>query len=251
MRRFALFAAAALLALAGCGVKAASDSQPTSTPTPTAQVIADPAAFVNEAMQKALDNTVHVDVQVTVSGVVTSISGDADPAKKTLTLSMSAAGTTLEIVAIDNVLYIKTPNPTGKPWLKVDLSKLPAESNMRGALDFRSQAGLLGGATSLKSEGGGRYSGVADLDKAIAAAQPAQKKSLEQMRTLASGDSQIDFEITIDDAGRLTRLSATIDTTAGEVKTEQTLGDFGKAVSVTAPPASDVADAPAALYATL
>jgi hypothetical protein len=252
----ALFAAAALLALAGCHADSAhpqpsssqpASSQPASTVPPTERVITDPAAFANDAMQKALATTVHMDLKVNNAGAIISTVGDADLSKNAITVTHEKT----DLVALNNTVYAKMPNATGKPWIKIDANKLPTYSTMRQSLDFRSWAGFLAGATSLKNEGGGRYSGVANMDKAISAAQPVPKNLLVQLDHTRLDKSDIDFVITVDGSGRLTSMNVTFATTSGDMTITETLSDFGKPVTISAPPATDVADAPADAYKNL
>jgi hypothetical protein len=244
MRRSIGLLALGLAVLAGCS----TDSP--NAPEPTATTPADPVAAVRDAMTKSLASTVHIDGKVGSGPETIEFSGDVDPEARVIKLT-GRAPEPLEMVGVDDVLYIKQDEPGSKPWLRIDMRKLKPTSELRQSLDIRSQTGILAGVVSAENVAPGRYRGVADLHKAAAAAPESAQDSLKAAAKVAKNASAVAFNATVDAEGRLTGLTYTMETPAGPVATEMTLGRFGEPVTVTPPPDDQVEVAPEELYEIL
>jgi hypothetical protein len=161
----------------------------------------------------------------------------------------------IEARVIGDTAYIKTASlNTSKPWTKVDLTKLRPSSSLRQSFDLRAQTGIIGGIVSAEEVGGGRYRGIADLQKAAqaAGANAGMRDSLESAATLATDPKAIPFEATVDAEGRLTALSYTIATKSlGDLVSDIKMSGFGEPVSVTAPAASETVEATDEMYTFL
>jgi hypothetical protein len=242
MRRIVGLLALALIVLTGCRTGGSEAPEPPATTPP-----ADPVAVLTDSMTKSIESTVQLDATVTSGPFVIQFTASVDPTARALTFAMTKPEP-LEVLGVGETLYVKQGDSS---WLQVDVNRLKPTSELRQALDVRSQTGIMGGIVSAESVGPGRYKGVADLNKAAAAAPESQRDSLEQAASIAKNASAVPFEATVDDQGRLTSLSYTIEAPPGPVVTELTLGKFGEPVTVTPPPADQVRPAPDSVYEVL
>jgi hypothetical protein len=242
VRRIIGLIALGLVLLTGCKTDTKPPEAPATTPA------ADAVTVLKESLTKSIESTVQLDATVTSGPFVIQFTAALDPGAQALNFVMTKPEP-LELLGVGANLYLK---PGGSDdWLQVDVNRLKPTSQLRQALDVRSQTGIMGGIVSAESVGPGQYKGVADLNKAVAAAPESQRQSLEAAATIAKNASAVPFEATVDDQGRLTSLKYTIEAPPGPVVTELTLGKFGEPVTVTAPPADQVRPAPDSLYEAL
>ncbi|MGN9810310.1 hypothetical protein ACTMSW_13245 [Micromonospora sp. BQ11] len=234
--------------LAGCGTDTGSPTGAAPAPSSAPGTAADPVAAVTGSLARSVREPVRMDVTLGVGGQSLRMKAAMDPATDEMTVEMSGPESFTLILARD-ALYMKNETE-GDTWMKLDRARLKPGGPLSQGLDVESQAGILGGVVSAQAAGDGRYTGVADLDKAAAAAgTDAQRKSLKDIAKLAKQPSTVPFEASIDAEGRLTTLSYTLDIPAGSMKTEMTLHSFGQPVTITPPPASQTEDAPDSAYA--
>jgi hypothetical protein len=233
-----------LLGLVACG-----DDRPGASATPTPTPTLD-AGLIQAALDRSLESTLAITATVHTGPVDITVSGAVDAAADTISVSVTGP-TAAEVIGIGGTLYVQADGPNGEPWMQVDLDRLRPESQLRGGLDVRGQAGIVGGIVTVEQVGPGTYEGVADLNQAAAAADESQRAALTTAASMAENASSVPYEATIDDQGRLTRLFYTIETLAGPTETELVLSDFGEPVQVEAPPADQVWAATDDLYAVL
>ncbi|WP_406077482.1 hypothetical protein [Micromonospora sp. NBC_00858] len=251
MRRLipAISIALAAALMAGCGTDSGDTAQNTS-PAPATSA-ADPVAAIQQAMDRSLSGPVTMDAAVKAGGQSITLSGKMDPATKTIQVTGNAPEP-IEARLIGDTAYIKSESGEGKkPWMKVDLTKLRPTSALRQSFDLKSQTGIIGGIVTAESTGAGTYKGTADLEKAAAAASSdgGMREGIESSAKLAKDPKAIPFEATVDGEGRLTALSYTVATkTLGDLVTDMKMSDFGKSVSVSAPPAGEVEEASEEMY---
>ncbi|MEH1098764.1 hypothetical protein [Micromonospora sp. CPCC 205561] len=249
MRRLipALVVALAVL-VTGCGTD--SGGSTTNSPAPATSA-ADPVAVVRQGMDRSFSGTLTMDASVKAGPTSIKLRGKVDPAARALHVTGNAPEP-VEARLIGDAAYIKSDSTDGdKPWMKIDLTKLRPGSSLRQSFDLKSQTGVVGGIVSAEQVGDGRYRGVTDLEKAAAAAsdEGGMRAGIESSAKLAKDPKAIPFEATVDADGRLTTLSYTIATkNVGDLVTEMRMSDFGKPVSVTAPPAGDTEEASKEAY---
>jgi hypothetical protein len=256
MRRLIFVLPFALAALvAGCNTPdagASGSASPSAAPATSAP--ADLVETIQQAMERSLGDTVAIEAKVGAGGQSIELKGVADPAAKTVQVS-GKAPEPIEARIIGDIAYIKDDSmASGKPWMKLDMTKLRPQSTLRQSFDMRTQTGIVGGIVTAEEVGGGKYRGTADLAKAAqaAATDAGMKESLESMSKLAQDPSAIPFEATVDTEGRLTAMSYDIATkSAGTVTTEMALSGFGEPVTVSPPPAADTEEASPEVYAIL
>lgn len=252
MRRLipALSIALAVTLVSGCGTNSGDPAASSSSAAPAASKV-EPTAAVKQGMDRSLAGPLTMDASVKAGNQSITMSGKMDPAARTLHLT-GKAPEPIEARLIGDAAYLKSDSLDGeKPWMKIDLTKLRPNSSLRQSFDLKSQTGLIGGVVSAQEVGGGRYTGVADLEKAAEAAssEAGMREGLESTAKLAKDPKAVPFEATLDADGRLTALSYTIATKKlGDLVTEMRMSDFGKPVTVDVPPASDTEAASEEMY---
>ncbi|MET8229859.1 hypothetical protein ABZS77_04170 [Micromonospora sp. NPDC005298] len=249
MRRLIPVLSIALAALvAGCGTTSGDSASSTPNATPSKL---DPVAAIQQAMNRSFSGTLTMDATVKAGARALTLNGKMDPVAKVLQVT-GETPEPMEARLIGDTAYIKMESPDGgKPWKKLDLTKLKPGSSLRQSFDLKSQTGIVGGIVSAEETGGGRYTGTADLDKAAAAAgtDGGMREGLESSAKLAKDPKAIPFEATVDAEGRLTALSYTVATKSlGDLVTDMRMSGFGETITVTAPPAKDTEAAEEEMY---
>jgi hypothetical protein len=239
--------------LAGCGTDSGNSGTNNENP-PASSAPADPVAVVQQAMQRSLSSTLAIDATVKVGSTTIELHSETDPAAKVLQVT-GKAPQAIEARVIGDTAYLKMAAlQRGKPWTKIDLSKLRPTSSLRQSFDIEAQTGIIGGIANAEEVGDGRYRGTADLTKAAEAAgtNTGMRDSLEAAAKLAKDPKAIPFEATVDAEGRLTELSYTVATKElGDMVSEVGMSGFGEPVKVDAPPAGQTEEADAEMYRIL
>lgn len=210
---------------------------------------------------------------VTMTGEgVTSL----EETKAAITMKMAAGGQTIdmEMVMLDQMLYIKMPagmNPTGKPWVSLDLDALSKQAGfdiaqlqqLKSADPTSTLAYFKGvsddvkevGEEDVRGEKTTKYTATFDIAKAIENVEDADGKKALQDATSKLGVNEIPATIWIDGDGRMRKMVQTFDLSkiedaqgaTGEMTMTFELYDFGTDLDVKAPPADQVGDG-AALF---
>lgn len=265
--------AVALAAVAGCTTGSANTGGAASggnsgSGNGGGAVELSPAAFVKAALAKASnDKTVHVTGTLTSAGNTGTLSADesfGDPVE--LSMTLDAAGSTISEILLGDKLYAKIPQLSamlgGKSWVLFDLGSLGAlgstfQSLINSAknMDPAQQLQPLLASGDLHKVGtetvdgvqAEHYAGTVDpatafdsteAAKNLTPAQIAQLKSLLK----AGGVTSETIDLWVPADGLPVRIEVGSSTSAGAVKVDMHLSDWGKPVSITAPPASQVGD---------
>ncbi|REG01501.1 hypothetical protein DFJ67_7585 [Asanoa ferruginea] len=171
-----------------------------------------------------------------------------DDRRKALKSSVFQSGRSYEVVRLGDDLFVQVE---AGEWLRVDLGRLDPAAPLVQNIDITSFSGVLGGLVSATHSGdqvGGPYTGVVDLRRAVEAAPASHRPAIEQVLDLATNANALPIRGTLDDAGRLKELNYTVETAAGDVKTQIRADDFGEPVEIAAPPAAQVKQAAAEFY---
>jgi hypothetical protein len=221
-----------------------------------------------------------LDMSMSAAGQSFSISAEADVDNENqkigMTMDLGMLGGKMQMVMDGGVVYMRSPvfENAGTEWVSMDPSKMdPAAAAQfggfgAGTTDPSAFIGLFAGVFDVKASGDQelkgvpttRYVGTIDLRKVLAGfsdvvgkdADAATRKqlevALEQFASLGI-DEKIPFEIWIDEEGLPRRQRIRMDfgdlvPGAEEASMEMTVdfSDFGKAVDVKVPPASEVTD---------
>ncbi|MET7833428.1 hypothetical protein ABZS44_11425 [Micromonospora sediminicola] len=233
--------------LTACGTTTDTASAPTTSASTSASTTADAPAAIRQGFQRSLEKTLKMDVTIKAGNQTVTMRSAVEPATGAMTLDMRTPEPVSMVVTTDAV-YVKQDASDGKPWMKLDRSRLRPDGQLAQGLDVRAQAGILGGVVSAEPAGDGRYTGVADPEKAIAAASSDAEKATLRNAFKVLKTKTVPFEATLDAEGRLTLLTYTFDTAAGKIDNEMKMHSFGEPVSITAPPAAQTEDAAAEAY---
>ncbi|MYS23321.1 hypothetical protein GA0115240_151813 [Streptomyces sp. DvalAA-14] len=274
-------AVAAVLALAGCGSSSsdggsaapASPSPSSAAPSTAAPSPSGQAGGDGTALQTALTTTAHAesarmvldetlqaggkDVTVHGSGV-TSLDDSASQARGEFTVV--AAGQQVEMRVLGSTLYEKLPPSAGtkqlsggKPWIKVDTTKIPhtVGDTSNQAPSASAQLAYLDHPQRVTKVGSERVGGVDTTHYRVS----VSPKILATSGVDTSKPIPVDVWIDAQHRVRQEKLSAAV-TLGGSAATSSgtsqkslsmnmtlQLGDFGTAVHVSAPPAGQVTDA--------
>jgi hypothetical protein len=225
-----------------------SSSGGSTADTPSAGETVDPADFVDR-FQNGFENTTTAHETMTMSmGSRGSMTGEGDidyrdgsPAMD-MTMSIDQAGGDVQVILVDNVFYMKAPGMGGDKYLKMDLDDPNSPLGSLGS-QLDPQEALKSFGEGVKTvtyvgEDGGEDQYTVTVDTA---------KMLDSLGEDAAGAAgagmpdEISYVVWLDGEDRVTKM--TID--LGKTGTmEMELSDFGKDVSIEAPPADQVAEMP-------
>jgi hypothetical protein len=259
----------AALGLVACGGAGSGTGAGAGSPLAVLLAAADTTATTTSKMA--------TEITVKLAGVSSAVQVDGaiDFKAKAAHLTMGLPGqlTHTEVVVLDKTVYVKmpegAPNPSGKPWVKVDTSSasgkdlfaedpLGATSDPTATLEQLRRVGNVTrvGADQVRGEKTDHYRADVDLTKATPTATPEQKAKLDELIS-ALGTSTLPTDVWIDHDGRLRRMRMDMTMTpparAGvanalpgsvSMTMQFDLFDFGTEVDAVAPPADQVADAP-------
>jgi hypothetical protein len=291
--RLAIAGIAATALVTGCGSSSAGEVSSSVLPSrgaSTSGAGANPHALLAASVGKteaAKNAKLHMEIRTSVAGKSLGFAGDGviDFAGKQFQLSITmpaAAGIsgTIEERVVGKDLYLKLPKAAtsatgGKPWVKLDTSKLGASSpdslgsvgedptQFLGTLRSVSDSIIKVGTEDIRGVKTTHYRAQIDLSKA-AAASGADTSSLGQLEPQL-GSSTLPEDVYIDDNGLARRFSVSITpaagsstgsssggsstSTTGAVSITVDLYDFGgtDTSGIVAPPAGEVASLPASL----
>ncbi|GAA2613310.1 LppX_LprAFG lipoprotein [Paractinoplanes durhamensis] len=246
--------ATAAFAMAGCDNGSATPAS--SAPAPSVAAgpssgAADAGAVSALSKATALLGTTSFGLTAT-SGTGFKLTGAIDAPGGKGTAQLTASGPNAEIniktLLIGNDLYAQVPGITkAGTWTHLDGSRLPAGTTIGlrpNQIDPVGTANLLGAATDVKETGTNTYAGSLDLTKAAGLAGLSQV-TIDGYGTAAQN---VPFTATLDDQGRLSKLTITVP--QGD-PIDVTYADYGAPVNATAPAAAEVTEAPDSFYSSL
>ena len=246
----------------------------TSSPDP-AKAVADAPVRTAAGGSAKLEVTV-VTVRTSSAGSTTTSTAPAPPTKVNgavdfkatkgsftigaASLGLPSGSAPVEAVLIGQVFYFKGLaglSLPGKPWIKIDLTKLANAGGVAAQIQSLNPNSylvqLLGVTGAVKTVGKEKvrgddtthYSFTVDLDKAAQLAPADQKAGIEAAaKTVVN--KQEPTEVWLDGKGRVRRLEQTVQIASGALTgtTNLTLEyfDFGTKVAVAPPPADQTAD---------
>jgi hypothetical protein len=275
MRR-AVPAAAALLLVGGlvacgspdgttAGAKATSRTSP--SPSAVAASTTGPALFTSMTTAMARAKTATVSFTSKISGQQLRGHGAFRFTKTNFAADMSVALPGLgngRVILLPKAFYLRLADgaglTTGKPWLEIKTdgrgdnplatSLGPVLDQLRQAFDPQSDLGMLAAATTVKRAGteqidgvrATKYTATVDLAKAAQVAKGALADRYRAM--VSSGVKTLDYSLWVGRDNLPRRFVTVVPTAQGDVSASGTYRDWGKALVIKAPPASQIAATP-------
>lgn len=265
--------AAVALAAAGCSSSTGSTSSSgsggassggsgsSSTQQSATQLVQ--AAYTKTTAEKSAK----VSMSGNIAGQTLTGSGVISFVDQTSELTVSTAQGTIETRTVGGVTYTKLPAAaatalhSSKPWLKIDSAtsgkvgaSLPQPGDFSAYLQGISSSVTKVGTSSVRGTATTHYKAQVDLDKVAAASTGAQKQAVTALEK-ANGTKTFPLEVWLDKGGLVRRVrtsvplpkAASTGASAGSSSTQNSVVtveyyDFGTAVNVSAPPASQITD---------
>jgi hypothetical protein len=229
----------------------------------------DPVASAATKTENAGSYNVKFDLSTTAEGqhIEFTGAGISDPSTNSaqvafeftgLPSSVSAAGTTGEMIMTNDTIYMQMPFlqsiiPGGKHWLELDLGQIAAQNGQQlksfDEIDPQQWLQELLASGEAQNVGTDTVQGEsmthyhANIDPSKLSQVPADERAQVQADLQKLGLTTIPVDVWVDDQGmvRQEKMDLTVDGTETSLTTS--LSDFGTAGTVTAPPADDVFDA--------
>jgi hypothetical protein len=223
-----------------------------------------PTIDLGNRLQHAMDavSSAHVELQAELAGVVVAASGDQklNNGRTTafaLTEHILGAGATgvhtIKVVDVGGALYARLPtdlNPTEKPWVRINpgttdptLAPLAqALQQIQSSASLKQYALLARAASHLRDVGPSEANGVATELYSFGVLVGRLPASVPGAATLrASGVQSLPVQLWVDDQGRVRRLSESVTFAGQRMTTRVDLSRFDAPVTISAPPADQVA----------
>lgn len=234
--------AALTFGAAGCSNATSGSTAPDARSTSSA-----PQESAADALTAATQRLYADTATVKLDLVGMTATGAMDPANKkvAMAMSLSTGGQDMKInvVLVDKDVYMKIVGIPSMPakWLHLDAAKVGSGSPL-GMLSQDDPAGarsMVKAMVDVERDGERGFKGTLDLTKSPTTAE-------ETLKALGDKAKAVPFTARVDDQGRLVEF--VLDMSAGNAslgKMTTTYADFGKAVTIDRPAASDTIEAPA------
>lgn len=267
-RRISVRATAVLLAvplaLSACGGNNTGNSTTTAAPTTAATSAApaasgpfntapgdevDKATFIQETSKATTDKgTYAIEADLSAAGQPMTMTGSVDAkdqANPKMTLKMTLGGQAMDFLIVDKMAYMQLPGVTGGKYIKMSLEEMYAAGggtgdfekmlNPQGQLEAQ-QAAIESvtyvGEEAIDGETLYHYTVVMDPRKAMEAAGQTAMPSAAATAMPEKMESQYYL-----DSDKLTRRAKIDDP---NMSLDMRMKDYGKPVTITAPPTSEV-----------
>jgi hypothetical protein len=201
--------------------------------------------------------TAHMDMSVDAAGVSVTAKGDEQQTNgQTSAVDISEQITnvgSLEMIVVTDQLYLKLPdalNPTDKPWVRITSNTSdPTLAPFVKALDAlkysasMDRSAIFAEATDhIVSKGKAQVDGVATDHYALTVLVDKLPSDFPDITTVkAAGIDAIPIELWVDSHGRTVKLAEKLAVGGQQSSTNVTMSAFNKPVTITAPPADQVA----------
>jgi hypothetical protein len=259
-------AAVALAAVAGCTSASTTSSGPSGNGGGAAVANLSPVAFIKSALTKTSDyKSVHMTGTVgSAQSNATMVADEQFSPEVAMSMTVNSSMLNMSEVLVGDTIYVKVPQVAaelgGKAWAKIDLSEMGSLGSGIGSMldsaksmDPSQQLQVLLASGNLHQVGTETVDGVrtvhyagtvkpADFVNNEAAAKNLTQAQAAQVKSLLKDVTGADTDVWVSTDGLLVREKSTVETSAGTVNTDLHLSDWGKPVSVSAPPADQVGD---------
>lgn len=248
----AVIAAGLIFGVVGCSDSGESGSSDGSGPASQAAPALTKANFASELTTAQADaSSAHIEATIAAAGQTGTMSGDVDGLgdvdKSALDMSLDLGGQQLQMVKVDQVLYVKgvgLNSDPAKPWVKLDVSD--QHNPFSRVLDTVNPANFIAyfkgvtrfqdkGPATVNGEESHHYTVTVNAAKMLAA-NPAFKG--QDVASLGLPD-----QITSDVFVNADNLPVKISVAMGSVASfKANFSHYGDAVDISAPPADQVSD---------
>lgn len=208
----------------------------------------DAAALMKGGMEKITTAHMTMDMDISAGGQSMTMKGEGDmqmsPMSEDITMSMGPAGE-IHMIMASGAIYMQAPSlGMGDKWIKIDASQLDS-LGMSGAQDMFSNpmgmfdkfSGAIGSAKFVGSES----VGGSDADHYTFTIDTSKLTSALGADTGGQLPSTMNEDVWLDDQGRMVQSKVDMGSTG---KVTMNLSDFGKSVSIQAPPDSETTSMP-------
>jgi hypothetical protein len=183
---------------------------------------------------------------------------------ESLTIDGAATGGQTQVVLLDDTIYMKSPALAqlahGKPWIKISLTELGSKSGLN--LDSlvkqaqqnnpADQTRLLTASKDVSKVGTEtidgvqttHYAGTVNVRDGLTKFDAKTREQFQQLYQKL-GTDKVGFDVWVDGDSLARKMINKITTSQGQVNTTILFRDYGKPVTITAPPASEVGVLPA------
>jgi hypothetical protein len=249
----AVFASVAL-ALTGCTSSTTPNGGSSASSTPSSAASSSAKDTVAAAVKKLNDTSYKYTIGM--SGLTGQ--GAVDPTAKKASLSWSGklSGLTVkwDLLQVGSDYWMKLDFggqnaalglPSGK-WMHIDPSKVKNGADFGIDLtkvDPTRVTGLFDGLTDAKKVDATHYDVTLDLTKSTGGVV-----SSTDLTKLGDKAKSMPAKVTLDDQGRLAAVALDLSSVDADASINTTYTDYGTPANISAPAASDVVEAPAALY---
>lgn len=210
----------------------------------------EPAAFMSTFESAFSDaSTAHMTMSMTSAMGEMSFEGDADYSKTPPDMSMTMGGAALggqdmQMVMVDGVMYMKSPM-MGEKWMKIDLNdpSNPFGSMMSGQMDPKAMFESFGDGID-----GITYVGESDIDGepvdeysvTVDTAAMLEAQGMTDLPQAGDVPKAMTYSMFFTQDGLFRRMQIDMGESLGQMTMDLT--DWGKDVTIEAPPASEVTD---------
>ncbi|WP_433062634.1 hypothetical protein [Dactylosporangium sp. CS-033363] len=186
----------------------------------------------------------------------TKLTGSTDPAKKSSTAKMTVTAAeqqvNADVIIVGTDVYVKVskeiPNVDAKKWMRVDSAKTSlAKLGLGNPADPAGIKGFADAIVTAERTGTGAYTGTFDLTK-----RPSPATTADMIQKMGDAAKKVPFEATVSPDGYLASLSFKTEAVGRQVPpttSTTTFSDFGKAVKISKPAASEIQPTNAAFLA--
>ena len=251
-RALLVLAAVGAVLLSGCtsgGNQPPAASSAPASPTPIFDTQAN--AALQDAMAKSSAGSYRLsgDIEYTATGGATQrveLEMQTDPKAQQMSMAVITSGTRIEMRVIGTDFYVAGMPGLGKKWARVDGTKVAGLGDLFTVSD--QNFALLKGVVELSAGPNGVFQGVIASQTALdRATTDGTRATLAKIVKVGPMNARIPFTVTIRDGyliAMTTEYSAEVNNAVVPGKFAIRLTDFGKPVTVAAPPAKDVVSAP-------
>lgn len=222
------------------GGSSAGGSDSSASDNAAALTKSDIFSTLTDAQKKAGSYTFGLKVEA--AGMSTTGSGKADVSgtAPAVQATVGVAGQQVETIAKGGFVYIKGSNFGTDKWIKIDTSdKSGPGALFAGSSDPAKQFAALADAASVAKGSSEQVDGVDTTEYDVSVPSSAVTKSNPTLQKLASSmPKTIKYALFVDKDNLLRKLASDFTVAGQKIDTVVTFSDYGKQVSVEAPPAA-------------